>query len=245
MGKTSVESRLNLPGKIGWVLMEAPGFTTLLYIMRTLPAEHNITDLPWQNKTLAGLFVIHYTYRAILFPFLQPTMSPIHPVNYLGALTFQLCNATAIGSWLAAYGPTTQAEWTSATGGNFTVARFAIGLGVFYIGFAGNYFCDEELREIRRAAARRQQAKGGVHKHYEVPQQGLFQYMLFPHYFMEWIEWTGFWIAGGLMFHPARCFLFNEFFSMLPRAVGGYQWYKERFGEEKLKGKWVVLPGIY
>ncbi|KAJ3520793.1 hypothetical protein NM208_g13572 [Fusarium decemcellulare] len=57
MGKTSVDSRLNLPGRIGWLTMEAPGFMTLLYLMKTLPEQHNIDDLPWQNKVLAGLFV--------------------------------------------------------------------------------------------------------------------------------------------------------------------------------------------
>jgi len=63
MGKTSVTSRLNFPGRIGWMIMECPGFMTLLYIMKTLPAEQGVVDLPWQNKVLAGLFV-----RALLPP---------------------------------------------------------------------------------------------------------------------------------------------------------------------------------
>lgn len=67
MGKTSVTSRLNLPGRLGWFTMEVPGFLTLLYMMRTLPAIHGIEDLPWQNKVLAGLFV-------------RPSRPPIQPV---------------------------------------------------------------------------------------------------------------------------------------------------------------------
>lgn len=57
MGKTSVKSRINLPGRVAWFLMEIPGFSILLYVMRTLPGLSGITDLPWQNKVLAGLFV--------------------------------------------------------------------------------------------------------------------------------------------------------------------------------------------
>lgn len=57
MGKTSVQSVLNVPGRIGWLTMECPGFLTLLYIMGTLPRQEGIDDLPWQNKVLAGLFV--------------------------------------------------------------------------------------------------------------------------------------------------------------------------------------------
>ncbi len=57
MGKTSTESRFNIPGKIGWATMEAPGFMTLLYIMFTLPAQNGIERLPMANWIMAGLFV--------------------------------------------------------------------------------------------------------------------------------------------------------------------------------------------
>lgn len=247
MGKTSVKSRLNIPGRIAWATMECPGFLTLLYIMNTLPAQHGITDLPWQNKVFAGLFVLHYSYRAVIFPIIQPSMSPIHVLVWLAALFFQLSNATCLGSWLAAYGPTTQAEWEAQ---GFSVLRFALGLGTFYVGLTSNYFCDEELREIRRKEQRRQErlageGKKGVEKHYSVPQNGLFKYMLYPHYFMEWVEWLGFWIAAGFSCAPARCFVINEVFAMLPRAISGKKWYIETFGEDKIKNKYAVIPGIW
>lgn len=57
MGKTSVPSALNIPGRIAWMTMESPGFLTLLYVMRTLPQKVGVEDLPWQNRVLAGLFV--------------------------------------------------------------------------------------------------------------------------------------------------------------------------------------------
>jgi 3-oxo-5-alpha-steroid 4-dehydrogenase 1 len=57
MGKTSTESMLNLPGKIGWLTMEITGLTTLLYIMFTLPGKIGIEELPWENWCMAGLFV--------------------------------------------------------------------------------------------------------------------------------------------------------------------------------------------
>lgn len=57
MGKTSVSSRFNIPGRVAWMGMEAPGFLTLLYIMNTLPKQLGIDDLPWQNRVLGGLFV--------------------------------------------------------------------------------------------------------------------------------------------------------------------------------------------
>jgi 3-oxo-5-alpha-steroid 4-dehydrogenase 1 len=266
MGKTSVpSSRLNIPGRIGWLTMEVPGFLTLLYHLRTLPSQihpslhnnnpdpdSNYEGLPYQTKILASLFVLHYTYRALLFPFLQPSMSPIHAAVWLAAASFQVVNGLAIGSWLAGYGPTaTAGEWAARV----STGQFAVGLGVFYLGLMANYYHDDELREIRRRAGRRARARAaagkgegkeekGVDKHYEIPEAGLFKVMLYPHYFMEWVEWFGFWMAAGWGCVPARCFLFNEIAAMLPRAVSGRRWYAEKFGEERIKGRWAVIPGV-
>ncbi|KAK7414198.1 hypothetical protein QQX98_006892 [Neonectria punicea] len=248
MGKTSVVSRLNLPGRIGWLTMEAPGFMTLLYLMKTMPMQHGIDDLPWQNKVLAGLFVIHYSYRAVMFPFLQPSMSPLHIGVWLMAVGFQVLNATCLGSWLAAYGPVTESEWAMQS----SVLQFAVGIIVFYIGLSSNFFHDEELRDIRRREQARQDrirretgSSTGVNKHYQIPQAGLFRYMLYPHYLSEWVEWAGFWMAAGWGSVPARAFLVNEVFTMVPRAVRGKWWYVERFGEDKVGKKWAVVPGIW
>ena len=57
MGKTSTESIFNIPGKIGWATMEAPGFITLLYIMYSLPKSERIENLPLENWVMAGCFV--------------------------------------------------------------------------------------------------------------------------------------------------------------------------------------------
>ncbi|PTB63681.1 3-oxo-5-alpha-steroid 4-dehydrogenase [Trichoderma citrinoviride] len=258
MGKTSVASPFNIPGRVAWMTMESPGFLTLLYVMNTLPQKVGIEDLPWQNRVLGGLFVIHYSYRAILFPLLQPSMSPIHVGVWALAIGFQLCNALCLSSWLSAYGPVTPEAWASSS----SLPQFIFGIGIFYLGLSSNFFHDEELREIRRREQKRQEriraqqqqqqssnntnggSGGGVEKHYQIPQAGLFRYVLYPHYLSEWIEWLGFYMAAGWGCAPARAFLVNEVFSMLPRAVNGKKWYAERFGEEKIRGKWAVIPGV-
>jgi len=252
MGKTNTPSRLNIPGRLAWLTMECPGFLSLLHAMRTLPSQAGLTlsDLPWQNKVLAALFVIHYTYRALLFPFLQPSMAPIHALVWLFAGVFQVFNGTLIGSWLAAYGPTTGEAWEAQLWGG--TAQFVFGISLFYFGLATNYYHDDELREIRRREMARQERiarKEGrdprsVSKHYSVPEAGFFKYMLYPHYFVEWVEWTGFWIACGWRCAPAMMFVVNEVAAMLPRAVRGKGWYEEKFGKEKIRGRWAVIPGV-
>ena len=127
---------------------------------------------------------------------------------------------------------------------------------IWAVAFMANIWHDDELREIRRAAARsqerRQEAKGengtksvkGVGKVYMIPSNGLFRTILFPHYLTEWIEWSGYWLVGGSRCVPARIFLVNEVSTMLPRALQGRRWYLERFGVEKVGGKKAVIPGI-
>lgn len=179
-------------------------------------------------------------------------MAPLHILVALMALGFQLLNATCIGSYLAAYGPVTESAWASQS----PLPQFVGGIAIFYVGLAANYFHDEELREIRRRESRRQerlkeQSKGSsngdatIERHYRIPQAGLFKYMLFPHYFCEWVEWLGFWMAAGFSCTPARAFLVNEIFTMFPRAVNGRKWYVEKFGEEKIAKKWAIIPGIW
>lgn len=178
-------------------------------------------------------------------------MSPIHVGVWSLAIGFQVCNALCISSWLSAYGPTTTEAWSSVC----SVTQFIFGIGIFYLGLSSNFFHDEELREIRRREQKRQERirkkAGGdgqaasVEKHYQIPQAGLFRYMLYPHYLSEWVEWFGFWVAAGWGCAPARAFLVNEIFSMLPRAVNGKKWYMERFGEDKIRKKWAIIPGVW
>lgn len=45
--------------------------------------------------------------------------------------------------------------------------------------------------------------------------------LIVEQYFSEWIEWTGYTIAGGgfFNFYPATMFVVNEVATMLPRFV--------------------------
>ncbi|KAF2278087.1 3-oxo-5-alpha-steroid 4-dehydrogenase-like protein [Westerdykella ornata] len=246
-GKTSRESRFNIPGKIGWAAMEAPGFITLVYIMFTLPGELGIRELPWGNWIMAGCFVLHYIYRALVAPlYLNPSMAPMHPIICVAALAFQLFNATSIGGWLAGYGPTTAQDWA---GRSWSVE---IGLVIWAWGLMGNIYHDDVLREIRRAAAgkQRQEAErlgerpSSVDKVYMLPEDGLFKHVLYAHYLCEWIEWAGFWMVGGWHCHPARTFLANEISTMLPRALQGKKWYEKKFGKDKVGDRKAVIPGV-
>ena len=167
-------------------------------------------------------------------------MSPAHIGVAIFALSFQITNGIVIGGYLGSYGPTRPADWAG-----YEWAAY-LGTAVWAVGFGANVWHDDILRSIRRK--RRGLEKNNnidsVQKVYEIPEGGLFEYVFFPHYFTEWVEWAGWWIVGGLACPPARIFLVNEIATMLPRALQGRRWYVSRFGEEKCKGKKAVVPGV-
>jgi 3-oxo-5-alpha-steroid 4-dehydrogenase 1 len=162
-------------------------------------------------------------------------MSPIHIVVWGLGLSFQLANASCIGGWLGGYGPTSMQYWQPRQG------QLLVGLALWTLGLLGNIYHDDALREIRRTEGRRGEK---VDKVYQIPQGGLFGFVLYPHYLCEWIEWLGFWVVGGRAFVPARSFLVNEIATMAPRAVSGRRWYLKRFGKEKIAGRAAIIPGI-
>ncbi|KAI4143262.1 MAG: hypothetical protein LQ340_007068 [Diploschistes diacapsis] len=187
-------------------------------------------------------------------------MSPMHLTVWASALSFQIANGACIGGWLGGYGPTSNTDWEAHT------PRVLLGLAIFVLGFAGNIYHDDELRSLRRTAARESQEiqqqtqekkgmgererdgkgerqAGSAQKVYKVPQAGLFRYILYPHYFCEWVEWIGYWIIGGWACAPARNFVANEVAAMMPQAVDGKRWYVSRFGRE-VEGRRAILPGV-
>ncbi|OBT84734.1 hypothetical protein VE02_06304 [Pseudogymnoascus sp. 03VT05] len=237
MGKTSTASCLNIPGKLAWMLMEIPAPLLLVYTMAGLRAT--FPPPPRENLILAGIYVTHYIYRALLAPLLNPSMSPIHPIVILGAWVFNTLNAVSLGGHLAGLGPA-------------LTTRLTIGLPIWALGFAGSIAHDEILRRGRRAASKPGAlAKAadthtvpdghGGKKTYVLPSGGLFRWVLSPHYLCEWIEWVGFYIAtGGAL--PARNFVAAEVSTMLPRAIATRKWYVERF--PGVEGRWAALPGL-
>ncbi len=72
---------------------------------------------------------------------------------------------------------------------------------------------------------------------------------MYPHYATEWLEWTGYWLVGGLAGlgwwgTPAMWFVINEIAVMAPRAVGGLRWYEAKFGKRALAGRGALVPGL-
>ncbi|KAJ9376381.1 hypothetical protein DTO063F5_8813 [Paecilomyces variotii] len=165
-GKTSLQtSRLNLPGPLAWCLTEIVGPINLLYILTTLPPAINISSLPFWNKLVAALYVIHYINRAIINPFFAaPSMSPIHAFIMVSAMAFNWFNSSCLAGWLVGYETPVTGGWKvdgrpklRREGPQNAVQRYApfVGVGMFVIGMLGNTYAERTLYKLRREEADR------------------------------------------------------------------------------------------
>ncbi|KAF3222922.1 hypothetical protein TWF106_005350 [Orbilia oligospora] len=271
MGKTSVKSFLNLPGKLSWILMEliSPiSFFLTFYLNNSQSPLETLAALPISHKILSILYLIHYLNRALISPLRAPAYAPAHIIVLLVATYFNYLNGYSLSSFLLLQqGKVPQAE---GGGGGWWVVRFGVGVVMWVVGFLGNIWHEDVLYEIRRRAKREHLESAKAKKEdglgegvervlvadagrlvvraensghvYEIPEGGLWEYCWHPHYFMEWIEWTGFLIAaGGWECAPAINFLVNEIASMTPRAFQGVEFYKRKFGK-KLPERKAVVP---
>ena len=268
MGKTSKSSRSNLPGKPAWVLGELVGPLNLLYIILALPQRLKPapnsssslfgTGLPIQHELLALLYLIHYANRAIITPiFLNPSMSPMQWYIPLMMATFQFINSSNIGAWLVyssqSHSSSILQQKQQQQQPSLLSPLALVSLAVFIVGLAGNISSESHLFTLRRGAAKRKAKSEGKPLHpsnisydkvYVIPPaQGLFTYTLYPHYMLEWVEWTGYALLGysyGLGIDtPATWFVVAEVATMLPRAVEGRRWYAEKFGKRAVGNRWM------
>ncbi|EED23806.1 3-oxo-5-alpha-steroid 4-dehydrogenase family protein [Talaromyces stipitatus ATCC 10500] len=223
-GKFSLpNSVLNLNGRFAWCVMEVVGPINMIYILSTLPAQVNFsfTDLPLWNKLAAALYVIHYFNRSIMNPlFVAPSISPVRLEVFLLAFIFNWFNSSCIAGWIAGYDLTQRLGYTPLPASSTILHQCLpyIGLATFAYGMIGNIRAERTLWSLRREEAQRRASKkldskdgecekNIYHKVYVIPPaKGLFRWVLYPHYALEWLEWLGFVLVGTAVY-PAHAFL--------------------------------------
>lgn len=278
MGRTSpARAHLNLPGRYAWSVAEAVGPLNLIYIIYSLPARlHPLssttttispstglfgTGLPITHEIMGLLYVFHYINRAGVTPlFIAPSMSPIWAPIALAMAVFQFCNSSSLAGWIC-YDAQKRAIHLSsnkAVEAALISPLSILGMVLFIGGLAGNISAEWHLFDLRRGAAKRKAKSEGkatitYDKVYTVPEaKGLFRYVLYPHYSLEWLEWTGYWILGGAWglgwswnVSAAMMFLVNAIATMAPRAVDGVKWYEQKFGKRAVAGRKGAIPGVF
>ncbi len=209
-----------LSNRLGWFLMEIP--VLLVFNGFFFGGTGPKTPVHW---VFAGLFNLHYVYRALIFPFRLRTGSKRMPLAVTGmAIGFNLVNGYFLGYWLGNLAVGYDLSW-------FGDPRFLAGTVLFGSGLALNWWSDNRLINLRSP----------VQTGYRIPRGGMFERISCPNHFGEMVEWAGFalltWSA------PAAVFAAWTVLNVLPRSLAHHRWYREKFADYPKRRK-AVFPGL-
>ena len=251
--------RILSPGRRAWVVMElvSPFAFVYTYVHSPLSPLGFGTSPPLNiynpSAILAGLFLVHYANRAMFSTLRTPSRSKSHIIVILAGILFNGVNGPLLGAYLSS--PESRSYLTGA----YQRPRFWLGILMWAVGYVGNIVHDEILLNIRRKKREEdrkrtpekiKQKKG---EHYGIPHGLLYEYISYPNYFCEWIEWLGFALAASPLpsfqglgpfletITPPFLFFVAEVLTMVPRAVRGHQWYHDKFPNYPKERK-VVIP---
>ncbi|KAF8549061.1 hypothetical protein OG21DRAFT_1488857 [Imleria badia] len=258
----STDSILLLNGIHSWILMELVAPIAFLYALANTPLASSPADIAPLTPApllLAALFLIHYANRALLSPLRTPSRSKAHLSVTLCGIAFNIVNGTLIGTYLRS--PTASTFFAS---GPLARPTFWAGIALWTAGIVGNVFHDEILLNIRRSARAKGKARAkspSPHRkqqreHYGIPHGYLYEYVSYPNYFCEWVEWSGFALAAAPVpamtslsalvasVQPPWIFCLAEICLMIGRAYNGHRWYLRNFADYP-KDRRVVIPYVF
>ncbi|KAF8466963.1 hypothetical protein BDZ91DRAFT_724532 [Kalaharituber pfeilii] len=84
---------------------------------------------------------------------------------------------------------------------------------------------------------------------YSLPEAPIFRYIICPHYFAECMLYVALTVLtapnGQLLNKTMLCTTIFVVVNLGVTAGHCYEWYKTKFGEDKVKGRWKMVPYIY
>ena len=192
-----------ITSQIGWFFMEIISPLCLVYFYTTGSVEKSLTSV-----IFITLWVSHYINRSIIYPLRQNKPAQMPFLIAILAFVFNVGNGFINGTFLGSiqsYSLEYMYNW-----------NFICGLILFVFGALINIKSDNILLSLR--------SKSGE---YKIPKGFMFNYISFPNYFGEILEWVAFalmtWSIAGLSF------MIWTMANLVPRAIAGHKWYKEKF----------------
>ncbi len=219
------EGSRGVNARLGWFLMELPA--TVVFWIFYLTGPRRAEPVPMM---LAAIWMIHYTNRGFVFPFLIRTPKE-KGANFGLLVLLSGMFVTSIHGYL-------NGRFFSTLGAHFDRAwlsdpRFLLGVAIYFGGLALNIHSDAILRNLRSP----QEIERGD-KIYRVPMGGGFKLVTNPAYLGELIMWLGFtlftWSLPGVFIFTITAA------NLIPRALANHRWYLSRFGDYPAERKALI-----
>ncbi|UKZ77786.1 hypothetical protein TrVFT333_005512 [Trichoderma virens FT-333] len=204
-------------------------------LMRTMAEMQHRSQSPEVNLTgtLVAWLLMSYQGVRRLFECIfvtKPGSSPMWFVHWVLGLAYY--TATGVSVWIHGSRAILQ-SWESPQPIHFT-PQIIIGAAVF--GFAGaqQNHCHSHLAGLKK---------------YTLPNEGWFKYLICPHYTFECILYLSLAVvaapAGCMVNRSVLCALAFVLTNLGATAYGTKAWYADKFGADKLAGKWTMIPFVF
>lgn len=161
-----------------------------------------------------GAVVLHFTKRALETLFLHKFSGTVD-IKTAAMITF--IYSTIAGAICFFNGQTIPAM----------DAWFYLGIVLFLVGEAGNFYHHKLLADLRKDRAG-----------YHIPQGGLFKHVACPHYFFELVTWFGVVMLSRHLF-TLIAFLVAAAY-LIARSLRTRQWYQESFADYPRERKCII-----
>ncbi|MBI5502492.1 MAG: 3-oxo-5-alpha-steroid 4-dehydrogenase [Deltaproteobacteria bacterium] len=209
----------DLPSWLAWMLMELPQPVGLGLWFALGDRQGNTVAL-----VLLAMWMFHYAYRTLIYPFIPRSSTMSLSVVALGFL-LNSGFSYLIGRWIFHFGPARGVEW-------LWDPRFLGGTLCFFGGFALSVSSDLILRGLRKPGE----------KGYKIPRGGGFRFVTSPNYLGELLEWTGWTLVTWSL--GSATLLAVSAANLVPRARRNHRWYHERFPDYPSERK-ALVPFVW
>ncbi|XP_044724275.1 3-oxo-5-alpha-steroid 4-dehydrogenase domain-containing protein [Hirsutella rhossiliensis] len=182
--------------------------------------------LAWSMLALQGARRLYECFRVV-----KPGRTPMLPAHWILGLAFYTVMNTAV--WIHGSGPII-ASWKSRDPPVLLTTRVPLTLALFFTAWFKQYECHRYLASLKK---------------YTLPSEGLFSHLVCPHYTCECFIYLAIALmaapAGSLFNASLLCGLTFVAVNLGVTAHGTKQWYVDKFGTERVAGKWKMIPFVF
>jgi len=211
-----------IDSRVGWIIMES--MAPAAFFLFFLTGDWKTGVMPY---VFLGLWMLHYLYRAFLFPLLMRGSRTMPAIIALFAVLFNTMNAYLQAGYLYHLSPGS-GKYAPAW---LVGAPFLVGVLLFLAGLVIHVWSDTIARNLRAPG------ESG----YRIPRGGLFRWISSPNYFGEIVEWTGWAVLTWSL--PGLVFAFWTAANLVPRAYWNHKWYRRRFPDYP-ENRRAVIPFV-
>ncbi|KAF5777799.1 putative 3-oxo-5-alpha-steroid 4-dehydrogenase (NADP(+)) [Helianthus annuus] len=216
-GLTKKESEMKFSSRTGMLLFYTPAFLVGMSSFVVFPEQD------FRFVLLATALTVHFLKRVLEVLFLH---------KYSGSVGLESAIVVTLSYTLSTV-TMLYAQYLSEDFPNPSVDLKYVGVGLFLTGIIGNFYHHYLLANLRKEGD----------KEYKIPQGGLFDLVICPHYLFEILGYVGISCISQTVY--ASVFTLGTMFYLMGRSHATREWYLSKFGDKFPKEVKAFIPYVF